>query len=69
MQMARDAGMPVLKVLCCGEHPNAPYNRTFLILMTRLLGSPLENSADTLLVESEDPWLFELRKCVIAMRE
>ncbi|KAJ5492699.1 hypothetical protein N7539_001445 [Penicillium diatomitis] len=68
MHMARAAGMPIPKVLCCGEHPNAPYNRNFSILMTRLPGSPLENSADTLLVESEDPWLFELRECVIAMR-
>lgn len=69
MQMARAAGMPVPKVLCCGEHPNAPFNRTFSILMTRLPGSPLENSPDTLLVESEEPWLFELRDCVVAMRE
>ena len=69
MQMARAAGMPVPKVLSCGEHPNAPYNRIFSILMTRLPGSPLENSADTLLVESEDPWLFELRECILAMRK
>jgi hypothetical protein len=27
MQMARAAGMPVPKVLSCGEHPYAPFNR------------------------------------------
>ena len=60
---------PVLKVLYYREYPNALYNRIFLILMTRLPGSLLENSADTLLVEYEDLWLFELSKCVVAMRE
>ena len=69
MQMARAAGMPVPKVLSLGEHPNGSYNRFFSILMTRLPGIPLENSADTLLVESEDPWLFELNECVNSMRE
>lgn len=68
MRMARAAGMPVPRVLSCGEHPNAPYNRFFSILMTRLPGFPLENSGDSLLVESEDPWLFELKECVTSMR-
>lgn len=68
MQIAGAAGMPVPKVLSCGEHPNAPYNRFFSILMTRLPGLPLGNSSDTLLVESEEPRLFELKECVGAMR-
>jgi hypothetical protein len=68
MQMARAAGMPVPKVLSCGEHPSASYNRFFSILMTRLPGFPLENSADPLLVELEEPWLFELKECVTSMR-
>ncbi|KAJ5626689.1 hypothetical protein N7528_004116 [Penicillium herquei] len=55
MQMARAAGMPVPKVLSCGEHPNAPYNRFWSILTTRLPGIQLENSYDTLHVESEEP--------------
>lgn len=68
MQMARAAGMPVPKVLSCGEHPNAPYNRFISILMTRMPGSPLENSADALHVDSEEPWLCELKECVTSMR-
>lgn len=69
MQMARAAGMPVPKVLSCGEHPNGPYNRFWSILMTRLPGIPLENSYDSLHVESEEPWLFELKICITSMRE
>jgi hypothetical protein len=69
MQMARAAGMPVPKLLSCGEHPNTPYNRFFSILMKRLPGYPLENSTDSLVVEAEEPWLFELKDCIIAMRE
>lgn len=68
MQMARAAGMPVPKVLTCGEHPYAPSNRVFSILMTRLPGTALENSYDPLHVELEEPWLFELKKCVTSMR-
>ncbi|KAJ5550362.1 hypothetical protein N7461_005060 [Penicillium sp. DV-2018c] len=68
MQMARAVGMPVPKVLSCGEHPYAPFNRVFSILMTRLPGTALENSGDPLHVELEDPWLFELKKCVTSMR-
>ncbi|KAJ5702577.1 hypothetical protein N7488_010125 [Penicillium malachiteum] len=48
MHMARAAGMPVPNVLSCGEHPNAPYNRFWSILMTRLPGVQLENSYDSL---------------------
>jgi hypothetical protein len=54
------AGMPVPKVLSCGEHSTAPFNRSFSILMTRLPGTPLENSTDSLQVDLEGPWLFEL---------
>ena len=68
MQMARAAGMPVPKVLSCGEHPYAPFNRFFSILMTRLPGTALDNSADPLHVELEDPWLLELRECITSMR-
>ncbi|KAL4807201.1 kinase-like domain-containing protein [Aspergillus unguis] len=68
MQMARSAGMPVPRVISCGEHLDAPYNRRFSILMTRLPGIPLENSNDTLQVDAEEPWLEELRSCIAAMR-
>jgi hypothetical protein len=61
MQMARAAGMPVPKVISCGEHPNEPYNHFWSILMTRLPGISLENSYDPPDVESEEPWLFELK--------
>lgn len=61
MQMARAAGMPVTKVLSCGEH-------ILSILMTRLPETPLENSFDPLQVELEQPWLFELKECVTSMR-
>lgn len=69
MQIARAAGMPVPKVLSCAEHPGALCNRFFSILMTRLPGITLGNSDDSLLVESEEPWLFKLKECVGAMRQ
>jgi hypothetical protein len=68
MQMARAVGMPVPTVLSCGEHPSAPFNRVFSILTTRLPGTALENSGDPLHIEVEDPWLFELKKCITSMR-
>lgn len=68
MQMAQTAGMPVPTVLNCGEHPDAPFNRKFSILMTRLPGVPLNNSNDRLFVEDEEPWPEELKMCVQSMR-
>lgn len=68
MHMARAAGMPVPKILCCGEHPNAPFNRKFSILMTRLPGVALENSRYQLETGAEGPWLSELKTCVHSMR-
>lgn len=47
MQIARAAGMPVPRVLSCGEHPNETMNRFFSMLMTRLPGIPLVNSTFT----------------------
>lgn len=69
MKMARAAGMPVPRVFTCGEHPNDPYNRNITILMTRLPGYDLFNSDETLDVENEEPWLFELKACIDAMRQ
>lgn len=66
MQMARAAGMPVPKLLCCGEHP-ATW-RPISILMTRLPGYDLNNSSAVLEVEEEGPWLNELGRCLDAMR-
>lgn len=57
MQMARDAGMPVPRVLSVEEHPNEPRNRFWSILMTRLPGISLENSYDPIDIEPEEPWL------------
>lgn len=68
MQMAEAAGIPVPKVLNCGEHPKAPFNRKISILMTRLPGVPLENSDDDLQSDFEEPWLEELKMCVHSMR-
>ncbi|PWY83830.1 phosphotransferase family protein [Aspergillus sclerotioniger CBS 115572] len=68
MQMAAAAGIPVPKFLSCGEHPADPFNRRISILMTRIPGVPLENSFDPLQVETEEPWLNELRTCVHSMR-
>lgn len=68
MKMARAAGMPVPRVLSCGEHPNARFNRRISILMTRLPGLELVNSDDPLEAELEEPWLFELKACLDAMR-
>ncbi|RAL01568.1 uncharacterized protein BO80DRAFT_424772 [Aspergillus ibericus CBS 121593] len=68
MHMARAAGMPVPRVLSCGEHLNAHYNRKFSILMTRLPGVSLANSRFPLEVDDEGPWLHELKTCVQSMR-
>ncbi|KAB8259808.1 hypothetical protein BDV32DRAFT_138548 [Aspergillus pseudonomiae] len=56
MQMARATGMPAPRLISCGEHPNAPFNRKISILMTRLPGTPLENSR------------YQLEICVHPMR-
>lgn len=66
--MARAAGMPVPKVLCCGEHPSVS-KRRFSILMTRLPGYEVPNDYIPLDVEIEGPWIEELRRCVTAMRK
>lgn len=68
MQIAEADGIPVPKLLGCGEHPGDPFNRIFSILMTRLPGVTLENSYDPLQVEAEEPWLHELKTCVHSMR-
>jgi hypothetical protein len=68
MRMAEAAGIPVPRFICCGEHPGAPFNRVFSILMTRLPGVRLENSHDPLQIDTEGPWLRELRTCVRSMR-
>lgn len=68
MQMARAAGMPVPKVLSCGEHVGDPYNRVFSILMTRLPGISLENSGDPFEPDVEDPWIRESKLCLDSMR-
>lgn len=66
MQMARAAGIPVPRVLNCGEHRDDL--RKISILMTRLPGIELVNSNDPLDVEAEEPWLHELKACIEAMR-
>lgn len=68
MKIARAAGMPVPKVLSCGEHPGDPFNRAFSILMTRLPGISLENSRDSFEPENEEPWVHELKLCLNSMR-
>lgn len=55
MKTARAAGMPVPKVLSCGEHPGESFNRVFSILMTRLPGVSLENSSDPFEPDFEEP--------------
>ncbi|BCS04902.1 uncharacterized protein AKAW2_80703A [Aspergillus luchuensis] len=69
MQMARAAGIPVPRVLSCGEHVTPHLTREVSILMTRLPGFSLVNSDDPLEVADEGPWLEELKTCVHAMRE
>jgi hypothetical protein len=67
MKMAEAAGIPVPKVLNCGEHPKGPSNRRISILMARLPGVPLENSDDDLQSDFEEPWLEELKMCILSM--
>lgn len=66
MKLAREAGMPVPKVVCCGEHGED--FRRISILMTRLPGFDLENSDDELDVDAEGPWIHELKTCIQSMR-
>jgi Phosphotransferase enzyme family len=68
MQMARAAGMPVLRVLCYGENLDATFNGAVSILMTRLPGISLGNSDDPLRIDDDGPWLKELKTCVQSMR-
>lgn len=68
MQMVRTAGIPVPRVISCGEHPNDTFNMKVSILMARLPGVTLENSRDQLQVDAEDTWLEELKTCVSSMR-
>lgn len=65
MQMARAAGMPVPKLLSIGKHPGF---RQFSLLMTRLPGYELINSADPFDLKEEGPWVQELQMCIRAMR-
>ena len=67
-KIARAAGMPVPKALSFGEHPNDDLRR-FSILMTRLPGFELCNSDETLDVEADEPWISQLKACVVAMRQ
>lgn len=69
MEMARAAGMPVPKVLSCGEHPEDSFNRVFSILMTRLPGVSLENSSDPFEPDFEEPWIHDLKLCLDSMRQ
>ncbi|GKZ35830.1 hypothetical protein AbraIFM66950_006628 [Aspergillus brasiliensis] len=69
MQMVRAAGIPVPRVLSCGEHVTPHLTREVSILMTRLPGFTLENFDEPLEVDEEGPWLEELKTCVDAMRE
>ncbi|KAL3473435.1 kinase-like domain-containing protein [Aspergillus californicus] len=63
MQMARAAGMPVPRVLSYGKHGG-----WVSILMTRLPGIPLRNSEERFDADVNQPWVYELRKCLYAMR-
>lgn len=69
MQMARAAGIPVPRVLSCGEHATPDLTRGISILMTRLPGFTLENSRNPFEDDDEGPWLEELKTCVHAMGE
>ncbi|PGH34387.1 U4/U6.U5 tri-snRNP component SNU23 [[Emmonsia] crescens] len=69
MQMARAAGMPVPKLLSCGEHVGERYNGWISILMTRLPGITLNNSRDPFDPDIEGPWIHELKLCLDSMRQ
>ncbi|OJJ06187.1 hypothetical protein ASPVEDRAFT_45604 [Aspergillus versicolor CBS 583.65] len=69
MQMALAAGMPVPRLLSCGEPVTPELKREVSILMRRLPGLSLENSSDPFEREHEGPWLEELKTCVDAMRQ
>ncbi|KAK2763208.1 hypothetical protein FQN54_009844 [Arachnomyces sp. PD_36] len=65
MHLAHEAGMPVPKVLCCGEHPEEELTQgRFSILMTRLPGSPASDFER----DVKQPWVDELKQCLESMR-
>lgn len=69
--MPPETGMPVPKLISCGEHPSSLYSvlSTFSILMARLPGFPLENSSDPFEVDEEGPWVNELKASLHTMRQ
>lgn len=85
MKMARAAGLPVPRIISFGEHYRPrnnviTYSKTgdfagkvnrpvYSILMTRLPGIDLEDDQCDLDLEIEEPWLWELKQCISAMRK
>ncbi|EEH05275.1 conserved hypothetical protein [Histoplasma capsulatum G186AR] len=70
MQMARAGGIPAPKLLSCGEHLRARFNRpSYSILMTRLPGITMENTHDPFDPDVEEPWVHELKLCLDSMRQ
>lgn len=67
MQVARRAGFPVPRVICYGEHPDAPH-APVSILMTRVPGKELGQVYETLNIEDRKSILQELKGYLEVMR-
>jgi len=67
MQVARAAGLPVPRVICYGEHPDAP-NRPISILMTRMPGRELSEVYKMLEPEERGTISSELKTYIDVMR-
>lgn len=67
MQVARNAGFPVPKVICYGEHPDTPH-APVSILMTRLPGRELGQVYESLSSEEKRSIVQELKRDLEVMR-
>ena len=68
MRVARDAGFPVPKVICYGEHPETPH-APFSILMTRLPGRHLGEVFGDVTDEERKQIVLEMKSYLDCMRK
>ncbi|KAI1990667.1 hypothetical protein LOZ53_003127 [Ophidiomyces ophidiicola] len=68
MQVARNAGLPVPKVICYGEHPDCPH-APYSILMTRVPGKELGQVYDSLSDDDRTLIFTQLKSFLEAIRQ
>ncbi|KAL3457689.1 kinase-like protein [Aspergillus heterothallicus] len=68
MQVARKAGLPVPRVICCGEHSDSPH-APISILMTRVLGAELGEVYETISEKDRTAISIQLKAYLEAIRQ